>query len=199
MAKTLRQEHTEQTRLALVDAAIRLFAERGYDNTSIDELAGAARVTRGALYHHFSSKLDIFGAVCAAVDAGVVDRVRAAAAAPGTGEERMRRVLDAYFDASRDPAYQAIVLAEARKAAAGDTSTNGRRYTPAVSAVVGDFVRELVESGEITAEDPEMLTRLLCATLYEVASAAGSQAQTPATEEYAKKIICHMLFGNRTP
>jgi AcrR family transcriptional regulator len=191
VSKTLRQEHTEQTRLALIKAATRLFAERGYDNTSIDELAGAARVTRGALYHHFASKLDIFGAVCAAVDAAVVDRVRAAAAAPGPAPERMRRMLDVYFEASRNPAYRTIVLGQARKAA----PDNELRYTPAICAVVGTFVRELTEAGEITVADPDMLTRLLCATLYEVASAAGSQAQSPETEEYAKKIICHMLFG----
>jgi AcrR family transcriptional regulator len=190
VAKTLRQEHTEQTRLALISAATRLFTENGYDSTSIDELAGAARVTRGALYHHFSGKQDIFGAVRDAVDAAVVDRVRAAAAGPGSAQDRMGRVLDAYFEASRDPAYRAIVLGESRAA-----RDNDLRYTPAMSGVVGMLVRELADSGEITVEDPEMLTRLLCATLYEVASAAGSQS--PETEQYAKKIICHMLFGDR--
>lgn len=187
VAKTLRQEHTEQTRLALISAATRLFTEHGYDSTSIDELAGAARVTRGALYHHFSGKQDIFGAVRDAVDAAVVDRVRAAAAGPGSAQDRMGRVLDVYFEASRDPAYRAIVL--------GETRENDQRYTPAMSGVVGMLVRELADAGEITVEDPEMLTRLLCATLYEVASAAGSQS--PETEQYAKKIICHMLFGDR--
>jgi AcrR family transcriptional regulator len=191
VAKTLRQEHTEQTRLALIGAATRLFAERGYDNTSIDELAAAARVTRGALYHHFSGKQDIFGAVCAAVDADVVNRVREAAATPGPARERLRRVLDVYFDASRDPAYQTIVLGEAHKLTPRDSEPH---YTPAMSTVIGAFVRELAEAGEITVEDPDMLTRLLCATLHEVASAAGTQSQE--TEEYAKKIICHMLFGN---
>lgn len=192
MAKTLRQEHTEHTRKALIETATRLFTERGYANTSIDELAGGARVTRGALYHHFSGKQEIFTAVCAAVDRAVVERVREAAARPGTAEERMRHVLDAYFEASRDPAYRTIVLAEAVKAQGRE---NGDRYTPALSELVRDFVRELAETGQITVEDPEMLSRLLCATLYEVASAAGSQAQSPATEEYAKKIICQMLFG----
>jgi AcrR family transcriptional regulator len=193
VTKTLRQEHTEHTRLALIEAATRLFTERGYVDTSIDDLAGAARVTRGALYHHFASKQDIFGAVCDAVDAKVVERVRAAAERSGTAEERMRRVLDAYFEASRDPAYRAIVLGETRRA---NTRQNGQRYTPAILALLGDFVRELTTTGQITAEDPEMLIRLLCATLYEVASAAESQTRSPATEEYAKKIICGMLFGH---
>src|SRR6266487_1687549 len=87
--KTLRQEHTEHTRRALIEAATRLFTENGYAETSIDEVAAGARVTRGALYHHFASKQEIFGAVCDAVDATVVDRVRAAAATAGTGRERL--------------------------------------------------------------------------------------------------------------
>ena len=191
MAKTLRQEHTEHTRRALIDAATRLFAERGYNDTSIDEVANGARVTRGALYHHFSGKQEIFGAVCDAVDAQVLDRVREAAAQDGAGEERLRRVLDAYFEASRDPVYRAIVLSEAYLAQARE---DGQRYTPAMSALVGGLVREFADAGEITVEDPDMLGRLVCATLHEVAS-VGSDAQSPATVEYAKKIIRHMLFG----
>ncbi len=203
MPKTLRQEHTEHTRRALIEAATRLFAENGYAETSIDEVAAGARVTRGALYHHFASKQEIFGAVCDAVDATVVDRVRAAAATAGTGRERLGRVLDAYFEASRDPAYRAIVLSEAYVAVARE---DGQRYTPAMSELVGTFVRDLADSGEVAVEEPELLARLLCATLHEVASAIGRggngqgpqpahQPAPPATVEYEKKIICHMLFG----
>jgi AcrR family transcriptional regulator len=196
LSKTLRQEHTAHTRRALIEAATRLFTERGYLDTSIEDVASGARVTRGALYHHFSSKLEMFNAVCDAVDASVVDRVRAAAAHAGTAEERMRGVLDAYFEASRDPTYRAVVLGEAYKAQARE---DGRRYTPAMSKLVGEFVCGLVEAGQITAEDPDMLRRLLCATLYEVASAAGEATYTAVAEEYAKKAICHMLFGGRPP
>jgi len=189
VARTLRQEHTEHTRVALVDAATRLFTERGYADTSIDDVASGARVTRGALYHHFSSKLDVFNAVCAAVDARVVEKVRKAAAAkPGTAEERMRRVLDAYFEAGRDTTYRAIVLTEAHKAAGRD---DGHRYSPAMYELVGELVRELAAAGEVKADDPDLLTRLLCATLYEVASVST----TRATQEFAKRIICNMLFG----
>src|SRR3954469_19860265 len=88
-ARTLRQEHTEHTRRPLIDAAARMFAERGYARTSIDDVAGEARVTRGALYHHFPSKQAIFNAVCGAVDAAVVDRVRAAGRPPGPAEQRL--------------------------------------------------------------------------------------------------------------
>ncbi|HET9518850.1 MAG TPA: TetR family transcriptional regulator [Actinoplanes sp.] len=193
-AKSLRQEHTEQTRHALVDAATRLFTERGYADTSIDDVAGAARVTRGALYHHFAGKQAIFNAVCAAVDAGVVDRVRAAAAAPGTAEQRLRHVLDVYFDASGDAAYRAIVLGQSRQArSAGEE----QRYTPAMTSTIDEFVRGLAEAGEITADNPEMLRRLLCAILYEVAADGPGEPADPAAQEYAKQAICRLLFTDR--
>lgn len=194
MSRTLRQEHTEHTRGALIDAAARMFAERGYAATSIDDVAGAARVTRGALYHHFSSKQAIFNAVCGAIDAAVVDRVRAAGRAAGPAEERLRRVLDAYFEASRDPAYRAIVLGEAHKAQAFAT---GDRYTPAMTDAIDDFVRSLAEAGEITPENPAMLRRLLCAILYEVAATTDDAAHSPAAEEYAKRVICGMIFTDQ--
>lgn len=191
-SRTLRQEHTEHTRRALIEAATELFAERGYADTSIDDVAGGARVTRGALYHHFSSKLDVFHAVRAAVDSDVVDRVRAAAGPTGTAEQRLRRVLGAYFDASRDGAYRAIVLGEAHQARA-----DGQRYTPAMSAAIDEFVRGLAETGEITVENPEMLRRLLCAILYEVASTADDEAHSPAAEEYTKQAVCRLLLTDR--
>ncbi|HEX8343237.1 MAG TPA: TetR family transcriptional regulator [Actinoplanes sp.] len=192
--RTLRQEHTEHTRRALIDAAARMFAERGYAATSIDDVAGAARVTRGALYHHFPGKQAIFNAVCEAVDAAVVDRVRAAGRSTGSAEQRLRRVLDAYFEASRDPAYRAIVLGEAHKTQAFAES---ERYTPAMTDAIDDFVRSLAQEGEIVPENPEMLRRLLCAILYEVAATTDDPAYSPAAEEYAKRVICGLIFTDR--
>ena len=61
--KTRRAEYAEQTRVALLDAATHEFAEHGFANTSITQIATAARVTKGAVYHHFSDKVGLFQAV----------------------------------------------------------------------------------------------------------------------------------------
>jgi AcrR family transcriptional regulator len=49
----------EQTRKALIDSALKLFGERGYAVTSVQEITEAAGVTKGAFYHHFESKEDL--------------------------------------------------------------------------------------------------------------------------------------------
>jgi AcrR family transcriptional regulator len=60
----IREQKKQQTREAILSAALQLFARKGYDNTSIDELARAARIGKGTIYSYFSSKSEIFLAFC---------------------------------------------------------------------------------------------------------------------------------------
>jgi AcrR family transcriptional regulator len=65
MVKSRRVEHAEDTRTALLTSAQELFAEKGYAATHLVEIARHARVTTGALYHHFADKKDLLHAVIA--------------------------------------------------------------------------------------------------------------------------------------
>src|SRR6201990_319681 len=58
-----RQQYSASTKRALVEVAEELFTEHGYANTSLDAIVAGARVTQGALYHHFSGKQALFEAV----------------------------------------------------------------------------------------------------------------------------------------
>ncbi|WP_341890294.1 helix-turn-helix domain-containing protein [Variovorax sp. YR752] len=77
------RERTETTRLALTEAARTLFVSKGYGDTSTPEIAMAAGITRGALYHHFNDKRDLFRqvllleaqAVAADIDAATPDEL----------------------------------------------------------------------------------------------------------------------------
>src|SRR5918994_6265056 len=58
-----RAQYSASTKRALVEVAEELFAEQGYPATSLDQIVAGARVTKGALYHHFSGKQALFEAV----------------------------------------------------------------------------------------------------------------------------------------
>ncbi len=75
---TLKAQQSERTRAALIAAGRSLFSERGYGDVSAEEVAAAARVTTGAVYHQFASKRGLFVAVFEAVEAEVTAQVAAA-------------------------------------------------------------------------------------------------------------------------
>jgi len=192
VTRTLRQEHTEHTRRALLSAATDLFAGQGYAATSIDDVVARARVTRGALYHHFDNKLDLFKAVCEAAETGVVQRVREAADRPGTPQQRLVAALDTYLDACREPTYQAIVLREGHDP---QLRRPGTRYVPAMSRLVRGLVEELSGERAGGAADPEILTQLVCAVLCEAAYAVGGSADPGRTRRQARQLVHRMLFA----
>jgi len=67
------ERRLERTRAALVASARHLFATRGFDGASLDEIADAAGYTRGAIYRHFANKEDLFFAVSEAINTEVLD------------------------------------------------------------------------------------------------------------------------------
>jgi AcrR family transcriptional regulator len=90
--------HAEATRAALLGVARRLFASRGYPDVSVDEIVHAARVTKGALYHHFQDKLEVFRAVVVEIEGEIRDRLAKAAARPGDGMAQLRAACHEYLD-----------------------------------------------------------------------------------------------------
>lgn len=77
-------------RLAL--AAVKEFGERPFDEVTVGELAAAARVTTGALYHHFGSKLGLYAFVRDDVERRLLDRMEGAVAAAGEEQDRSAAV-----------------------------------------------------------------------------------------------------------
>ena len=80
------------TRQALVDAARTLFTEQGYAATGTEEIVAAARVTRGALYHHFHDKTDLFRAVMEQIAREVAEHLIDAELSRPSGPSGQRRL-----------------------------------------------------------------------------------------------------------
>jgi AcrR family transcriptional regulator len=96
--KSRRELYSEATRAALLETATAMFAERGFARTSLDDIAAATQVTRGAVYHHFESKQAVFEAVFDALEKDMSARlVRAAQGQPDAWQAGMA-ALDAFLD-----------------------------------------------------------------------------------------------------
>src|SRR5262249_43061381 len=111
--KSRRDQHSAATRAALVRVARRLFAEYGYAGTATEDVVRRARVTRGALYHHFRDKRDLFTAVLEEEQKKLAARAAEAAASQPNPWEAMVAGSNAFLDACLDRAVQQIVLVDA--------------------------------------------------------------------------------------
>jgi AcrR family transcriptional regulator len=111
---SLKAQQSEATRAALLGAARGLFAQRGYTAVATEEIVQAAGVTRGALYHHFAGKLELFEAVYEDVERELVERI-AQAAMSGASDPlaALHAGAQAFLDACEDPAVQRIALVDA--------------------------------------------------------------------------------------
>jgi AcrR family transcriptional regulator len=118
--KSKKVQQGEVTRQALLYAARELFGERGYAETSIDEVARAAKVTKGALYHHYDGKQELFGAVYEQVKREVSELAATAFLEPDPWED-LCAGCHAMLDAHLDPAVRRILLHDAQAVLDADT------------------------------------------------------------------------------
>lgn len=114
-ARRTQAERTAATRAALLAAARNLFATKGFAEVSTQAIVEAAGVTRGALYHQFADKAELFTAVYEELEAELVAAVGAgiAEAAPTGSVEAMRLGARLFLDLCSEPAAQQIVLLDA--------------------------------------------------------------------------------------
>ena len=108
-------ERSAATQQALQTAARRLWGERGYGAVSTPEIAEAAGVTRGAMYHQFPDKTALFISVLEAVETDVMERLAAtvAGARPKTPADTLHAAADAWIDIASEPEVRQLVLLDA--------------------------------------------------------------------------------------
>jgi AcrR family transcriptional regulator len=108
-----REAEARATRDALIAAALALFTERGYAGVGTEEIVARAKVTRGALYHHFTDKRDLFRAVFEQVESDLMERIGATMQSADDPYELMVGGMRAFLDACEEPAVKQISLTDA--------------------------------------------------------------------------------------
>ena len=175
----LRDAHVQDTRRALLDAARELFAANGFQATRTEEIVQRAGLTRGALYHHFRDKEDLFRAVYEEVS-GEVGRLlwRRSGDRPPDAWSLFRTNSEIYLDAaSSNQAYRRIVLIDG-PAVFGWDHLSERSDGP--TRKIMEYVTDAIDEGAIDPQPVKPLAHLL--SVLGVGSAMYvAHAEDPAT------------------
>ena len=172
--KRTQAERSATTRGALLTAARELFTERGFAATGREDIAAAAGVTRGALYHHFPNKEAVFRAVFEDLEAEMMERVLVAADKATDPLEQIRLGTEAYLDAALDDAVQRIILTDAP--AVLPLAVRDEVAEAHAMGAVRLVLAQAMTTGQIEKQPVEPLARMLMAALHE---AAMYVAQSP--------------------
>ena len=194
--KDKRVAQGDATRTALVGAARQLFGESGYGDTSTDEIVAAAGVTKGALYHHFGGKEDLFRAVVEQVQHEVSDHAVAEFLAPDSWQALVRGCT-LWIDAHLDPAVRRIVLQDARAVLAwDDVRAIENRYG---AVALRGALRKAVHAGVIQDQPLRPLALLLLGALSEACLFIADADDPDAARTECLDLITQMLTAFRVP
>lgn len=108
-SRNLKHRQGRATARRLLEIAHRSFAAHGFGATRTEDIIAEAGLTKGALYHHFRSKKDLFEAVYRGAEDAVAEKIGAAAASVDTPWEQLCAGCFAYLDACQDPGLQRIL------------------------------------------------------------------------------------------
>jgi AcrR family transcriptional regulator len=113
MPRTKHDLRSEATRRRLMTAARALFGARGYADVGTEEIVRAAGVTRGALYHQFRDKADLFAVVAEEVEAEIAERIASATGVEADPVGALRTGARLFLDACAEPEVERIILLDA--------------------------------------------------------------------------------------
>lgn len=162
-----RVEKGRMTRDALLVAARDLFGRQGYDGTSTEAILEAAGVARGALYHHFVNKAELFDAVLDREMAALADTIADAARSAPDPLDSLHAGGNAYLRMALDPAVQRITLLDAPAVVGWQRWREiDREHT---LGGLQAAIRRLADAGRADPSQVEMLAHMLLAAFGEAA------------------------------
>lgn len=193
-----RDQHADDSRRAILAAARHAFARDGYASTSLDEIVAPARLTKGALYHHFKNKAALLEAVYVEMEEELATSVKAAVmSCPGGAWERMVAAVDAFFTASAEPAYVRIVLRDAPQVLG---TRHGREIDQAIGlGLVVELIAGLRDDGVLRPVPVLATARVLLAAASEVAVSMADAEDPEQARRDGSAAFFALLEGLRAP
>lgn len=199
MTRRRQADRTAATRGALIAAAREQFAAAGFAGTGLEAVSVAAGVSRGAAYHQFGSKLELFAAVLVEVEAGIADRIAVAALA---GEDLgfqavLRRAMTAWLDECSAQDVQRILLVD------GPSVLGWSRWRellqPYALTLVVQLLATAIENGELPALPVRALAHTLVAVADEAALVVATSEHPEASREEMLRVLDALVAGLSRP
>lgn len=192
-----RQQYSSATKRALVEAAAELFTEHGYASTSLDAIVAEARVTKGALYHHFTGKQALFEAVFEQVEGDTAQAISKAVKGVKDPWEKSLEGLRAFLDAVQDPTYRRVVVQE------GPAILGYERFREQEErssfAIVLDIVNTVLSAGPWDLKEPmiDVFTRIFFGALNSAGESVAVSEDPEVASARVEAAIGFILMGLR--
>jgi AcrR family transcriptional regulator len=194
MTRTKHDLRSEATRRRLVAAARELFGARGYAGVGTEEIVRAAGVSRGALYHQFRDKADLFAAVAEQIEAEIAERIGADASGAAADPAAALRIgARLFLDACADPDVERIILLDAPAVLGWEAWRDlAGRYG---LGLVQLALQTAMDAGAIVPQPVIPLAHILVGALNECALYVARAEDPPTAREQCAAIFDRILRG----
>jgi AcrR family transcriptional regulator len=194
-ARRTQAERSAATQDALRAAARRLWGERGYAEVSTPEIAEAAGVTRGAMYHQFPDKTALFTSVLEAVETDVMSRLAATVAATGpkTPADALHAAADAWIDIASEPEVRRLVLLDAPNVLGwAGLREISLRYGLGMTE---QLLTAAIEAGQLKRQPVRPLATVMIGALDEAAMSIANAEHTTTEREQVRAVVHDLIDG----
>lgn len=175
-------ERRAQSRQAVLDSACKLFGEKGYADTSLEEISADAGLTIRPVYHYFGNKKALFSAAVDQMSARILDTMDEDSS--DDPDQAMQSSWRAFLDLCDDPAFRRIVLIDSPNILGRDQWSDSSVYTKA-SSLVGAVQRR----GAVNKFRHALVNRVMMGAMAEAALMVAEAEDIPMAKREAERLI----------
>lgn len=190
-----RQEYSSATRKSLLENATRLFTERGYAGTSLDEIVRASRVTKGALYHHYGGKLDLFEDVFEREQKDASKYIGKEVRKVKDPWARAQAGLQAFLEVCQEPTYRRIVMQEAPVALGPERFQEAEHSS--TYGLVQKIVSDLLKNADVDDDLREAFTYVFFGAMRTAGAFVADAEDAERASANVQIVISSVLTGLR--
>lgn len=192
-----RADRGEMTRRALIKAARELFSERGFAQTPTEDIIRRAGASRGAMYHHFRDKKDLFASVFEEIESHLAEEIASAAAGAGDPITQIRHGIDVFLDRCLDPDVQRIALLDAPSVLGWERWQEiDEKYA---FGLVTAGLQAAIDAGAIPRQPVEPLAYVVMGSLTQAGMALARADDPGRQRKLVGAAVHHLIRGLQSP